>query len=810
MGTLQPSQATKLAVPIVAVGASAGGITALQKLLQSLPPRLPFALVILQHLPPGANSHLADLVKKWSPVPVLAAMDGTLPNINAIYIPSPAHILTFENGVFRTRPTDGGGRRPGIDSIDAFLESLAQREKPSPIAVILSGSGMDGTAGAIRVRQAGGTVIVQDPLTALHDSMPNAVIQRSIHDHVLPLGAIGRQLLACVDPCYKRPSQSVDRSDALSDVLGRIISLIRQRAGFDLSGYKPSPLLWRIQQRMDNRKVWSFEDYRLLIEDDPIELDALVRGIPIHVTEFFRDTDAWSALQDDVLYPLACSAEGRQPLRIWTPACSSGEEAYSVAMLLDEISHDLNKPIDFQIFATDASPELVATASRGVYRPRSIAGVNATRQSRFFYRVDDSLRVKRFLRERLVFATQHLLSDPPLSDLDLVTCRNLLIYLERDAGHDLLSVLHGSLRVGGYLFLGRSETYPLDEMGFETVSARWNIYRKTGSVQRRSVNRPARVSVPENTNIALRLAHEQFDIPSVLIDERCSVLRVYGNMQGLLWPAAGEPSLNLLDLLPQEWSTSVRHCVREALSEHKSKALSDLPTRGWHDSPVIARVMPLQPTADNAWDRVLVSFIREQDSVDARDAGGSSLLKQDLCAGRTPDWESQAQRSREEVDASREELLALNEELKSSNEQLNQSNEYLTNVNNDLKNKVEQLAMQNRVLASSSVRALFLDNELRLRWFTSSMRDVFPFTLDDVGRSITDLVPFFQDKHFYPDIRCVLDASEPREALIYDSGGRVLRRKVFPYLSGTGEIEGVAITFSEIGNELMSLPPPGT
>jgi len=799
MGGVQPSHGRQLEVPIVAVGASAGGITALQKLLNSLPPALPFALVVLQHLPSGSNSHLTDLVGKWTPVPVRAATDGVRPQINAIYIPSPAHILTFDNGVFHTRAIDGGARRPGIDSIDAFLESLAQREEPPPIAVILSGSGMDGTAGAIRVRRAGGTVIVQDPLTALHDSMPNAVIQRSIHDHVLPLGAIGRQLLACVDPCYKRPSQAVDRSDALSDALGRIISLIRQRAGFDLSGYKPSPLLWRIQQRMDTRKVWSFEDYRSLIEDDPIELDSLVRGIPIHVTEFFRDTDAWSALQDDVLYPLACSAEGQQPLRIWTPACSSGEEAYSVAMLLEEISHDLNKPVNFQVFATDASPDLVANASRGLYGQRSLAGLTAARQSQFFYKVDDSLRVKRNLRERLVFATQDLLSDPPFSNLDLVTCRNLLIYLERDTGDELLSVLHASLRTGGCLFLGSSETYPLDKMGFETVSARWNIYRKTNSVHRRAMNRTARVSVPESTKTALRLAHERFDIPSVLIDERCSVLRVYGNTQGLLWPAAGEPSLNLIDLLPRAWSTSVRHCVREALSDHNSKTLSNLPASEWHDSPITVRFTPLQTGSDNTWDRALVSFVREQDAFDARDPDGSLLLKKDLCAERKPDWEIQAQISHGEIDASREELLALNEELKASNEQLYRSNEYLNTANNDLQNMVAQLAMQSRVLSSSSVKALFLDIHLKLRWFTPSMYEVFPFTLNDVGRSITDLVPFFQDNSFYLDIRCVLDASEPREALIYDGGGRGLHRKVFPYLSGAGEIEGVAITFSDIG-----------
>lgn len=285
-------------VPVVAISASAGGIAALQKLFSGLPAEVPFALVVLQHLPLGQPSGLASLIAKWTPMYVRVAADGTRPEVNCVFIPSPDNILTLECGIFRTRPAEGGGRRPGIDTIDAFLESLVLHPNPRPVAVILSGTGMDGTAGAICLRQAGGVVIVQDPLTAMHDGMPGAVVQRGLHDHVLPVSAIGRQLMACADPSYTRPTQSADWTGSTSETLNRIISRIQQQAGFDLIGYKPSPLLWRIQQRMDSRKVWSFEDYAFLIEDDPVELESLVRGIPIHVTEFFRDTDAWKALRD--------------------------------------------------------------------------------------------------------------------------------------------------------------------------------------------------------------------------------------------------------------------------------------------------------------------------------------------------------------------------------------------------------------------------------------------------------------------------------------------------------------------------------
>ncbi|CAH2804964.1 MAG: Multidomain signal transduction protein including CheB-like methylesterase, CheR-like methyltransferase and BaeS-like histidine kinase [uncultured Paraburkholderia sp.] len=402
MATLELVGAERASVPVVAIGASAGGIAALQKLFSGMPAEVPFALVVLQHLPAGQPSGLAELIARWTPMRVRAAADGDMPETNCVYVPSPDNILTLERGTFRTRPAEGGSRRPGIDTIDAFLESLALQPKPRAVAVILSGTGMDGTAGAICLKQAGGIVIVQDPLTAMHDGMPGAIVQRGLHDHVLPVGAIGRQLMACADPAYVRPVQSADWTGSASGTLSRIIQRIQQQAGFDLSGYKPSPLLWRIQQRMDTRKVWSFEDYASLIEDDPVELEALVRGIPIHVTEFFRDPDAWHLLRDEVLMPLVMETR-RRPIRVWTPACSTGEEAYSAAMLLDEVVQESGRKPDFQIFATDAAPELVARASRGLFAERSLAGVSAPRRAQYFYQVDGAYRVKRSLREKMIF-----------------------------------------------------------------------------------------------------------------------------------------------------------------------------------------------------------------------------------------------------------------------------------------------------------------------------------------------------------------------------------------------------------------------
>lgn len=795
------AQACDAAVPIVAIGASAGGITALQKLFETLPANLPYAFVVLQHLPAEQPSALLPLIEKWSRMRVRAAADGTRPAPHCIYIPAPDRILTLEAGTLRTRAAIGGGRRPGLDTIDAFLESLALRQGARSIAVILSGTGMDGTAGAVRIRQTGGIVIVQDPLTALHDGMPNAVIRRGIHDHVLPVSAIGRQLALCADPGYVRPPPETDWTGAMSATLERILALIRQQAGFDLSGYQPSPLLWRVQQRMDVRRARSFDDYASLVEDDPIELEALVRGIPLHVTGFFRDPEAWEVLRDDVLTPLVQEIGADQPVRVWTPACSSGEEAYSVAMMLDEVVHETGIAADFQVFATDAAPEILAHASRGVFRDQALLALPAARRKRFFHAAGGAFRVKRFLRDKMVFAPQDIVSDPPLSGLDLVTCRNLLIYLEPQTIRRVLFLLHGSLRSGGYLFLGKSEGYQATRRGFDPVSAPWNIYRKAGPMPREDGPFPAVARASDSSILsatAHRVALAHLDLPSVLIDDHCNLLRVYGNTEDILSLPAGEPTQNLIDLVPRHWVRRLQAALQQALAEREPLTLTNLPDRDTGSSSIDVRLTPLPTATDQAGHRILVSFIRKPDHAGAPDAGGERTAQARQYLAAAIDWQDEARISREELEASREELQALNEELKASNAQLDASNTQLNEANVQLHDKIAQLGMQSRVLSSGAVMTLFLDQDLKLRWFTPAMGDLLRLSARDTGRSIADLQPQCQDPDFLRDIREVLEANEPRGAVIRSHDDKWFVRRIYPYRSGAGAIAGVAITFADI------------
>jgi two-component system CheB/CheR fusion protein len=787
---------------IAGIGASAGGIEALQSLFRALPADTGLALVVVQHLVSGEPEQLLKLVKKWSPLTVHHARDGDPPEPNHIYIANPDDILTLESGVFCTRPAEGGYRRPGIDSIDTFLESLAKDRGAQSIAAILSGTGTDGAAGSICVKQAGGLVLVQDPVTTMHDNMPRSVIARGAADYILPVGEIAQQLALCASPDYVRPSGQVAWTGAITRTLDEIIGLIRKQAGFDLSGYKATPLLWRIQQRMDARRVRTFEDYESLLRDEAAELEALIRGIPIHVTGFFRDPEAWETLAGDAIAPLFRERGAGEPIRAWTPACASGEEAYSVAMLLSEHADRAGAQVDFQVFATDASPEIVARASHGAFSQQAIKGVPQDRQALFFYSADGVWRIRRSLREKMIFAPQDLLIDPPFTGLDLVTCRNLLIYLDRDAVRRVLFLLHSALRVGGYLFLGKGEPLSSRQQGFEPVSGHWHIYRKVGPASDFDIKFPSgpkstpdAIAVPA---VAHRAAIEQLDLPSVLIDDEFRILRVYGDTDTFLRFPAGQPTDNLLELTQRELATDLKAAATEALAEGRPVTVSGLRDEADATLALQIRLTPIQTAEQGASPRILVSFTSQRRYPALRRSEPEAWPKIGSDLPDSHEWSEAFRISNEELEASREELHALNEELKASNEQLNAANDDLNEANAQLKDKIAELEMQSRVLSAGAVMTLFLDDRLCVRWFTPAISALFPLMRGDVGRRLTDISPKFDDAAFLPDVAAVQQTDAQREAEVRGNDGKWYLRRIRPYLSRTETAAGVAITFTDI------------
>ncbi|HUQ07456.1 MAG TPA: chemotaxis protein CheB [Kofleriaceae bacterium] len=684
---------------VVGIGASAGGITALQTLLESIPAEIELAFVVVQHLLPDHPSQLARLLGTWTSLPVCEAVEGDRLAPGHVYVAPPGLRLGIADGAFTTEPLRGDGARAGIETIDAFFDSLAENLGERAIAVVLSGTGSDGAAGAVRIKQRGGLVLVQDPHTAMHDGMPGAAIANGAADHIMPLAAIARELVSCASPDYVRSASSPIWAEDVTGALDGMIALVRAKAGFDLAGYKATPLVWRIQRRMEIRRVPIFRDYEALLHDDPRELEALIRAIPIHVTSFFRDPSVWMLLERNVVPVLLEDAQGT-PLRAWTPACSTGEEAYSLAMLLAEQTEPGggDRASDFQLFATDASSHIVARAGRGVFSASSMSTVSDERRQRFFYAADGAFRVKRSLREKMIFAPQHLLTDPPLAGLDLVTCRNLLIYLDKDAARHVIRLLNSSLRTGGVLVLGASEGLTSNLHGFEEVAAGSRIYRKVGGASETDGAVPRRLARADLTNI--------------------------------------EP--------PDD--------------EHPEYAKHDRDRDHDHDHD------------------------RDRDRDERPDSSEALRL------------------SHAELESSREEMQALNEELLASNDQLNVANQDLNSANTQLREKVRELETQSDVLSSGAVMSLFLDEELRIRFYTPAVWELFPIRATDLGRRITDLVPRFEHVDFVEHVRAVMRTGHPSEAEVRTSDDRWYLKRIRPFRTGLGHAagSGVAINFTDI------------
>lgn len=789
--------------PVVGIGASAGGITALQTLLRALPASPELALVVVQHQRLGQTNRLSELLRRWTPFTVRDAADGVALEPGCLFVAQADSALTLVNGVFVTRALEGTMPRTGIDTIDNFFDSLARDVGRRAVAVVLSGTGADGAAGAIRVKQAGGMVLVQDPTSAMHDGMPKAAITSGAVDHIMPLGLLAAELVACASPAYERSASAGCWADDVTKAFDAIMELLRSEAGIDLTGHKTTPLLSRIQRRMEHRRVPLFRDYHSLLCDDPAEFEALVRGIPIHVTEFFRDADAWGALERRVIPALVREA-GDAGIRVWTPACATGEEAYSVAMLLEEQASLSDNPPNFTVFATDISAEIIGRASRGAFRPSSVDSLSPARRQRFFYAVDGTLRVKRELRERMVFATQDLLTDPPFPALDLVTCRNLFIYLEGEATARVVALLHSALRVGGYLFLGKGESLPTrPHSGFEEIEPNTRIYRKTELGSALAVafpRRPSRLRPDGSSSRAIEAhAHEaalaENELPAVLVDDQLQILRLYGDTSGFLRLKPGEPSLNLAHVLRIP-AIHLEVAVQQAQRNDGAVTIGGLLDPETDQLALSLRVTPLT-TPEGGAERFLVAFIRDA-TVAATEtplAGGTGIDATDRA-----DWSEALRLTHEELDASREELQALNEELRASNDQLNIANLDLNQANQQLREKVDELLTQSNVLSSGAVLTLFLDETLKVRWFTPGVSELFPLKTGDIGRPITDLVPKFHRPEFLDDVRAVMQSGAPREAIVLTHEGRSFLKRIRPFRTrrAEGSSAGVAINFTDV------------
>ena len=835
-------QAPEAIVPVVVgMGASAGGLEAFTRFFRTMPPDSGMAFVVIQHLDPTHESLTAELLGKHTKMPVRQVAGDTAVERDHVYVIPPNRDLGIGQGVLRLTPPPA--RRATRMPIDFFFRTLADDQQDRAIGIVLSGSGTDGTLGLKEIKTVGGMALVQDPTTAQHDGMPRSAIAADAADHVLTVEKMPEMLLKYTrHPYIALPRQVPDVEKGGSDDLTGVLALLRTRLHFDFSGYKPGTLVRRVRRRMGLRHAERLPDYLQLLRSDLGEVKALFKDLLIGVTRFFRDPEAWHYLEEQVLPPLLREREAGAPLRVWVAGCGTGEEAYSLGMLLIEQSQAAQRSGPIQVFASDVDKEALDIARSGIYPESIAADVPPERLRRFFVKDGAHYRVNKQLRETIIFAEQNLIADPPFSKLDLISCRNLLIYLSAEVQKRIISLLHFALAEGGHLFLGSAESIGSAEDLFATVSTRWRIYRRIGPTRYDILAVPATAAhgpIPELTadplappkasRLLTRVQQqllERYAPAGVVINRRYEILLFVGRTDLYLTQPAGAPTDDLLTRVREGLQTRLRALVRQALTDHEPQTVTVRARRNdaWHR--VRVAVEPLKLSGDPEG-LLLVSFADEEAKPGpAPEATGSAVTEQDESLVRQLEAELKASRedlqgtiagmeaSNEELRAANEEVMSVNEELQSTNEELETSkeelqslNEELNTVNAQLQSKIDEVERTNNdldnLLTSTNIATVFLDGQLRIRRFTAAATRLFTLIPSDVGRPLADITQAFTDPALLTDAAAVLETLTPRQAEVAAPDGRWYMRQVLPYRTQDNRIEGVVITFSDVAAEVL-------
>jgi two-component system, chemotaxis family, CheB/CheR fusion protein len=832
---------------IVGIGASAGGLDALEQFLAQVPPACGLAFIVVQHLDPTQKAMLAQLLQRCTAMIVAEAVEGSRIEANRVYVIPPNSALTVAGGVLHlARPEQPRGLRLPID---VLFESLAHELQEQAIGVVLSGMGSDGTAGLRAIKAKGGLTLAQDPAAAQFDSMPRSAIEAGCVDIVAAASELPGRLLALlarepgVQPAAG-PGAAPARQEAVAAPPGEplsglpgILRLLRGRGKHDFTLYKQSTLLRRIERRMGIHRLATLDDYAALLAGNDQELELLFKELLIGVTGFFRDAPVWQAFKSEQLPRLLAERGSGHHLRAWVVGCSTGEEAYSLAMLYREVLDAMPQlgPGTLQVFATDLSKDAIETARRGSYPPAIAGEVSAERLGRFFTRHDEGFRINTSIREMVVFAPHDVAADPPFTKLDLLSCRNLLIYLTAPLQKRLMPLFHYSLRPGGLLLLGSSETVGRFDEFFEPVDAKLRLYRRREPAQAANVPEfplragppphrfPKEARVPDDPTppstlqaAADRVLLQDIAPPAVLVNERGDIVYINGRTGRYLEPAAGKANWNIHVMAREGIRASLAAALEQALAQPGAVRLAGLPVElGADAARVDITVRALSDPAPLAG-MVMIVFHDVPAAAPAprrRRSGGSIHRELEAELQRTRD---EAQALREEMRASREELQAANEELQSTNEELQSTNEELTSskeemqsmneelqaVNVELQSKVADLELSQsdmrNLLNSTDIATLFLDRDLNVRRFTERARKIISLRDSDVGRPLSDLASNLDYPELQADVRDMLRTLVVSEKQIRSRGGEWYSVRVMPYRAQENLIDGAVITFVDI------------
>ena len=810
---------------VVGVGASAGGLEAFTELLRHLPDDTGMAFVLIQHLDPKHESHLAELLSKASRMPVSEVKGETRTEANHVYVIPPRCNLSISDGLLQTAARPESGRNMPVD---AFLRALAADRGSKALGVVLSGTASDGTLGLRAVKSAGGATLVQDLGSATYDGMPRSAIAAGVADYVLTPAGIARQLAAIAHHSHLTEEPS-DKSDAPADAeLTRILQLVRSATGLDFTHYKHSTLSRRIKRRIALRGFARIQDYRRDLEQNREEASALSESWLITVTSFFREPDVFEELKQQVFPALV---ENRQPgdaIRIWVPGCATGEEAYSIAICVTEFLEARKMSFPVEIFATDLSETAIEKARAATYKETALSGVSPQRAAKFFTRTERGYQVAKSIRDMCVFARHNVAQDPPFSRMDLISCCNVLIYLGAVLQRKVLSILHYALKPTGFLLLGPSESIATLTEAFHQVETTHRIYRLRPAAGppsprvregRRVENRVASgrrtdegCAMPDVLREADRLVLAERAPPGAVIDDQMNIVQVRGRTAPYLELSPGEPTQNILKLAREGLVAGLGKAIRSA--RHRNAAAKEDGFRieaGGELRDVSIRVLPLRGSSSSGERHFLVLFedldtaaVRPARKAPGRETPGDARLRQELSA--TKEYlQSIAEENAvtlEELRAANEEAQAGNEELETAQEELESANEELNTLNEELKIGNVEFSKVNRDLAnlleSISIPLVMVGRDLRIRRFTRAIEPMLNLIAADVGRSITDLQPQFA----LPDLQgLLLDAMQGgsrKSRDVRDAHGRWYSLRILPSVGADGMIDGAVLMLIDI------------
>jgi two-component system CheB/CheR fusion protein len=811
---------------VAAVGASAGGLEAIEAFFDNVRQSDNIAFVVVQHLSPDYKSLMDELLRKHTNMPIHVAEDGMeLAPSNVYLIPRKANMTVFNGRLFLSE------QRTGLNlPIDIFMKSVAEDFGERAIGVVLSGTGSDGTRGIRQIKESGGLVLVQDEESAKFDGMPRSAMTTGIVDFVLPPQKMPPEIERFVGNAVVMTRSDGEPTIASSSTIARILMLIKRRTGVDLSYYKESTINRRIERRIGITRASSVDEYLETLQEQPAEITTLFKEILIGVTKFFRDPEAFDILSARVIPSLVADASSREPIRVWVPACSTGEEAYSLAILLTEYIEANQLDVSYRVFATDIDKDAIQFASQGLYPESIAADATQERLSRFFVRRGDSYQIGRKIRENVIFAYHNIFRDPPFRKIDLVSCRNLLIYFQPSLQRKVLTNFSFSLRENGFLFLGSSESIGDFSRFFDSYDIRWKVFRSTARGPKRepestgheldefldrvrTTNRPEPQTKGPSLDSAYERLLEQTLPPTIVISADRTVEHVFGDVSPYLQVPAGKADFNLLKMARDPLHVPLADVLREA--EERSQPVISKGIGVTLDDQERSLQLTVYPLRAATGDYLYAVVISSDDSTDDETSVVRSFNIDDAVKNRIRDLETELQHnkeslqatieeletSNEELQATNEELLSSNEELQSTNEELQSVNEELISVNAEYQKKIEELSQLNddmdNLLASTDIGTIFLDENLVIRRFTPAAADQVQIIKSDIGRPISDLTHSLEYPGLFNHIEEVLRTGRKREEETRAHDGRWYIVRIYPYRRDS-DPEGVVFTLIDI------------